>query len=137
MPIDFPHCNTTGADYVSWYNDTELTDGSGCWLKGSSARLFYWPEPIQAANKTCPDATWTIPPQKPANATSLVTKVVTLTDTWLDTPPLTVTMTSPTMYLSMDDLEGRDATWGFKAGLTPSKMILVVTDYESLLTDLL
>ena len=116
-PIDFPHCNTTGYDYVSWYNDTQLNDGSGCWLKGAAARLFYWPEPILADNRSCPDATWTVPRQMAANASALVTTVVTLFETYYtEVPPTTVTMTSPTMYLSIEDLEGRGPSWAFKGG---------------------
>ncbi|KAK3647104.1 hypothetical protein LTR56_008272 [Elasticomyces elasticus] len=127
-PTDFPHCNASYADYTSWANDTWLySDGSGCWLKGAAARLFYWPEPRQEGNQLCPDGTWTIPsaPTSPANATALVTKVVTLSETYYDYPPTTVTMTSPTMYLSIQDLEARDASWGFAGAPIPATVIAV------------
>lgn len=96
-PADFPHCNTTGGDYTEWLNDTFLSDGSGCWVKGASARLFYWPEPIQENNHSCPNGIWTVPPQAATNATALVTKVVTLSETYYNCCTKTVTMTSPTM----------------------------------------
>ncbi|KAK5739444.1 hypothetical protein LTR17_005349 [Elasticomyces elasticus] len=128
-PTDFPHCNASYADYTSWANDTWLySDGSVCWLKGAAARLFYWPEPRQEGNQSCPDGTWTIPsaPTSPANnATALVTKVLTLSETYYEYPPTTVTMTSPTMYLSIQDLEPRDASWGFAGAPIPATVIAV------------
>ncbi|KAK5693379.1 hypothetical protein LTR97_009948 [Elasticomyces elasticus] len=128
-PTDFPHCNASSGDYTHWTNDTSLyTDGSGCWLKGAAARLFYWPEPRQEGNHSCPDGTWTIPssaPTSPANATALVTRVLTLSEDYYDVPAMTITMTSPTMYLSIQDLEARDASWGFVGAPIPATVIPV------------
>ncbi|KAK5720209.1 hypothetical protein LTR15_007482 [Elasticomyces elasticus] len=129
-PTDFPHCNASSGDYTHWTNDTSLyTDGSGCWLKGAAARLFYWPEPRQEGNHSCPDGTWTIPssaPTSPANATALVTRVLTLSEDYYDVPAMTITMTSPTMYLSIQDLEARDASWGFVGAPIPGIVIATV-----------
>jgi hypothetical protein len=112
-PVDFPHCNASGADFVLWENDTSLyTDGSGCWIKGGEAQLFYWPEPVQEQNQSCPQ-TWTIPPEASESNTAIVTTIVTIYDRVYNTTPQTVTMTSPTMYLAVTDLEARAATWGF------------------------
>jgi len=124
-PTDFPHCNTSDSEHATgfsaWLNETFLADGSGCWIKGARARLFYWPEAVIESNKTetCPDGPYTPAPGViPANATAPVTKVVTLSETGYNCCTTTVTMTSPTMYLSMQDVEARDASWAF-AGQGP------------------
>lgn len=124
-PTDFPHCNTSqtenATDYTGWLNETFMSDGSGCWIKGAGARLFYWPEAVTEGNKTeiCPDGSYTAAPAATAvNATGPVTQVVTLSETYYNCCTTTVTMTSPTMYLSMQDVEGRDASWAF-AGQGP------------------
>jgi hypothetical protein len=125
-PADFPHCNTSGVDgvpnyggdFTEWLNDTFVGDGSGCWVKGAAARLYYWPEPVQESHQSCPSGTWTAPDGGviTSNSTGPVTKVVTLSDTAYNCCTTTVTMTSPTMYLSIEDVEARDASWGFAGG---------------------
>lgn len=116
-PLDFPHCN---ASQTVWINGSIRADASGCWVKAASARLFYWPEEdVAHDNTTCPPSTRVAPNLlgTPApSAAEPVTTVMTFSETYYNCCTTTMTLTSPTIYLSMQDVEGRNANWGFSGG---------------------
>lgn len=91
-------------------------DCSGCWLIGENARIFYWPAPVEVkpeGAQSCPEnyvagetnATY------PADYTA--TAVVTLTSDFVGGTATTATLTSPTVYMSIGVLQGRDGCHDF------------------------
>lgn len=69
-------------------------------------------------NTTCPPETRVAPQalRTPAANADPVTTVMTFSETYYNCCTTTMTLTSPTIYLSMQDVEGRNANWGFGGG---------------------
>ena len=76
-------------------------------MEAYRAKLFYWPVPGEVSNDTCPNAPYSASAafQNAANTSAKpITIVTTLSDKAYTDFTTTVTLTSPTIYLSMQDL---------------------------------
>ncbi|KAL9075633.1 MAG: hypothetical protein Q9157_003920 [Trypethelium eluteriae] len=103
-PITWPHCNKTELRETN-------ANCQGCWLEGYVARLFYWPVDAETiGSPDCPDSYREIS-TAPANKTPATTTFQVKDSQYNITS--VYTFTSPTAYLSVNEIAGRDACDGF------------------------
>lgn len=116
-PITYPHCNTTEMSILGPGN---AGDCSGCYVFGGEARLYYWPAPVEEA-PFCPSS-YTLQDRTapPDDVKGPVTAVITYSNAnFYPNITTTATHTSPTIYMSIDELEGRDGCHFFYGGPIP------------------
>jgi len=118
---DLPHCDTT------WPGGG---DCAGCVLMALNSKFYYWPD-REVVNWTeiCPPETYSLVPSSvkplPMNPLTPVTAIMTLTNEILSLTPTIFTFTSPTAYLSIEELQGRrycGDQWGIMAGESNFRM---------------
>ncbi|KAF2232971.1 hypothetical protein EV356DRAFT_234852 [Viridothelium virens] len=103
-PITWPHCNKTELRETN-------ANCQGCWLEGYVARLLYWPVDAETiGSPDCPDSYREIS-TAPANKTPATTTFQVKDSQYNITS--VYTFTSPTAYLSVNEIAGRDACDGF------------------------
>nr|POE99491.1 hypothetical protein CFP56_52881 [Quercus suber] len=120
QPIDYPHCET---ELEEIFGTTGAGDCSGCWISGENAHLYYWPQSVEEA-PLCPDSYVLQSNTAIANnASRPVTAVLTYSNTdFYPNVTTTTTLTSPTIYLSVQNLQGRDGCHDFYGAPFPGTL---------------
>lgn len=112
-PESYPHCNTT---MMAESGNGGAGDCSGCWLIGENARIFYWPAPVEVKPEGtlgCPETYVAGESNTTYSTNYTATAVVTLTSDFDGGTATTATLTSPTVYMSIGVLQGRDGCHDF------------------------
>nr|POE62811.1 hypothetical protein CFP56_03715 [Quercus suber] len=110
-PIDYPHCET---ELEEIFGTSGAGDCSGCWILGENAHLYYWPQDVEEG-PLCPDSyALKSPTATVHNNSGPVTAVLTYSNPmFYPNITTTTTLTSPTIYMSVENLQGRDGCHDF------------------------